>query len=101
MILPRRRLRGRRYPQILYLGNGRYGFAAASEYYFGKPLSAYTPEDGGKAALLAGISKSPRDYAPVPGAMRPLRRRNAILSLMARNGCISEGLARRCQAEPV
>ncbi len=90
-----------RYASFIYLGNGRYGFAAASEYYFGKPLSSYTPEDGGKAALLAGISKSPRAYAPVPGDARPLRRRNAILALMARNGSISEGLAKRCQAEPV
>ena len=74
-----------------YLGNGRYGFAAASEYYFGKPLSSYTAEDAGKAALLAGITKAPRDYAPVPGDPRPLRRRNEILALMARNGSISGG----------
>jgi membrane peptidoglycan carboxypeptidase len=44
-----------------YLGNGRYGLAAASEYYFGRHLSSYTPEDAGQAALLAGITKSPRD----------------------------------------
>jgi penicillin-binding protein 1A len=84
-----------------YLGNGRYGLAASSEYYFGKPLSSYTVEDAGKAALLAGITKSPRDYSPLPGDPRPLRRRNEILALMARNGYISEGLAKRCQAEPV
>ena len=90
-----------RYASFIYLGNGRYGFAAASEYYFGKPLSSYTPDDAGKAALLAGIGKSPKDYAPVPGDSRSLRRRNAILALMARNGYISEGLAKRCQAEPV
>ena len=90
-----------RYASFIYLGNGRYGFAAASEYYFGKPLASYTAEDAGKAALLAGIAKSPRDYAPVPGDPRPLRRRNEILALMARNGYIPEGLAKRCQAEPV
>jgi penicillin-binding protein 1A len=84
-----------------YLGNGRYGFAAGSEYYFGKALSSYTPEDAGKAALLAGITKSPRDYVPVAGDRRPLRRRNAILALMARNGYISESLAKRGQAEPI
>lgn len=86
---------------FLYLGNGRYGYAAASEYYFDKPLSEYTREDAGKAALLAGISKSPLDYAPAPGDPRSLHRRNIILALMARNGYISEGLAKRCQAEPV
>jgi penicillin-binding protein 1A len=90
-----------RYASFVYLGNGRYGFAAASEYYFGKSLSSYSPEDAGNAALLAGISKSPRDYAPVPGDRRPLRRRNQILALMARNGYIPEVLAKRCQAEPV
>jgi penicillin-binding protein 1A len=90
-----------RYASFIYLGNGRYGFAAASEYYFGKPLSSYTPDDAGQAALLAGIGKSPRDYAPVPGDPRPLRRRNAILALMARHGCITEALAKRCRAEPV
>jgi len=90
-----------RYASFIYLGNGRYGYAAASEYYFGKPLSSYTADDAGEGALLAGISKSPGVYAPVPGDARPLRRRNAILALMARNGYISEGLAKRCQAEPV
>jgi membrane peptidoglycan carboxypeptidase len=84
-----------------YLGNGRYGFAAASEYYFGRALSSYTTADAGKAALLAGITKSPRDYAPVPGDPRPLRRRNEILALMARNGYISTSIAKRSQAEPV
>jgi penicillin-binding protein 1A len=90
-----------RYASFIYLGNGRYGFAAASEYYFGKPLSSYTAEDAGPSALLAGISKSPGEYAPVPGGARPLRRRNAILALMARNGDITEALARRCEAEPI
>jgi penicillin-binding protein 1A len=84
-----------------YLGNGRYGFAAASEYYFDKPLSSYTSEDAGEAALLAGIIKSPAVYAPVAGDPRPLRRRNEILALMARNGYIPKSLAERCQAKPI
>jgi penicillin-binding protein 1A len=84
-----------------YVGNGRYGLAAGSEYYFGKSLSSYTVADAGKAALLAGIGKSPRDYAPAPGNPRSLRRRNQILALMARNGYIPEGVAKVCQAEPV
>ena len=84
-----------------YLGNGRYGFATGSEYYFGKPLSSYTQDDAGKAALLAGITKAPRDYAPVAGNPRPLRRRNEILALMARNGHISQILAKHSQAAPI
>lgn len=84
-----------------YVGNGRYGLAAASEYYFGRPLSSYTVADAGQAALLAGIGKSPRDYAPSAGNPRAFRRRNEILALMARNGYIPEDVARTCQSDPV
>jgi penicillin-binding protein 1A len=90
-----------RYASFIYMGNGRYGLAAASEYYFGKSLSSYTSRDAGKAALLAGISKSPRDYAPVAGDPEPLRRRNEILTQMASEGYISADVARRARAEPV
>jgi penicillin-binding protein 1A len=90
-----------RYASFIYLGHSRYGFAAASEYYVGKPLASYTAEDAAKAALLAGIPKSPLDYDPVAGGRRLQRRRNAILALMARNGYIPADLAKRCQAEPM
>jgi penicillin-binding protein 1A len=90
-----------RYASFIYLGSGRYGFGAGSEYYFDRPLRGYRMKDAGNAALLAGIGKSPRDYAPRAGDPRPQRRRDEILALMARNGYISEDLARRGQAEPV
>jgi penicillin-binding protein 1A len=90
-----------RYASFIYLGNGRYGYAAASEYYFRKPLSSYTIDDAGNAASLAAISKSPQEYAPAPDNRRALARRNQILALMARNGYIPASLAVRCQREPV
>jgi len=90
-----------RYASFIYLGNGRYGFSAASEYYFGVPLAGYTIEDAARAASLAAIGKSPRVYAPAPGRGPPLRRRNEILALMARNGDIPEEAARRSQAQPL
>jgi penicillin-binding protein 1A len=90
-----------RYASFIYLGNGRYGFAAASEYYFGRPLSGYSQDDAGNAALLAGIGKSPKDYAPTADALRSLGRRNSILTLMERDGFISGDVARRAQAEPI
>ncbi|MGB9515022.1 MAG: biosynthetic peptidoglycan transglycosylase, partial [Candidatus Acidiferrum sp.] len=46
-----------RYASFIYMGNGRYGFAAASTYYFGIPVTELTAEDADKAALLAGITK--------------------------------------------
>jgi len=90
-----------RYASFIYLGGGRYGFGAASEFYFDKSLADYTSEDAGRAASLAAIGKSPRDYAPGAAGARPLQRRNQILALMARNGSIPEELARRCQREPI
>src|SRR2546427_2950709 len=81
-----------------YLGNGRYGFAAASEYYFGMPLSSYTDEDAGNAALLAGITQSPRDYPPAPRDPRPPRRRNEILALMAPHRYITPDVPKGPQA---
>jgi penicillin-binding protein 1A len=79
-----------RYASFVYMGHGQYGFARAAEYYFGRRLSTFTADDADKAALLAGIAKSPRDYAPDGKVTAPiLRRRNQILTLMAANGFIS------------
>ena len=79
-----------RYASFLYMGNGQYGFARAAEYYFGRPLSTFTVDDADKAALLAGIAKSPRDYAPTASdSGLILRRRNQILALMAARGSLS------------
>lgn len=91
-----------RYASFIYLGNGRYGFSAASEYYFDKPLATYQQWDADKAALLAGIAKSPRDYAPNSRNMeKPRRRRDDVLRLMAKRGFISEDLAEYCARAPI
>ena len=57
-----------RYASFIYLGHGRYGFAAGSEYYFGKPLASYTDEDAGQAALLAGDQQVAPRLRAEPGA---------------------------------
>jgi len=79
-----------RYASFVYMGNGQYGFARAAQYYFGRSLSTFTTRDADKAALLAGIAKAPRDYAPSAAETRPiLRRRNQNLERMAADGFIS------------
>jgi penicillin-binding protein 1A len=79
-----------RYASVVYMGNGQYGFARAAEYYFGRRLTTFTADDADKAALLAGIAKSPRDYAPnARDTGRVLRRRNQTLTLMRANGLMS------------
>src|SRR5579863_9449686 len=74
------------YCNQIYLGSGNYGFEAASEYYFSKPIGQLNlPE----AALLAAIIRGPI-YSPVNHPERALARRNLVLSLMAHDGKITE-----------
>jgi penicillin-binding protein 1A len=91
-----------RYASFIYLGNGRYGFAKASQYYFGIPLTALTAYDADKAALLAGITKSPGEYAPsLADNQKPFRRRNQILALMVKNHFLSAQTAQSSQQTPI
>ncbi len=91
-----------RYASIVYMGNGQYGFARAAEYYFGRRLSTFTPQDADKAALLAGIAKSPRDYAPsATRAAGVLRRRNQTLTLMRANGFITLEATAHARRQPL
>ncbi len=91
-----------RYASLIYMGNGQYGFAAAAEYYFGRPLATFTVEDADLAALLASIAKSPRNYAPgAKNTERVLLRRNQSLALMASNGFISPDRQVNAQKRPI
>jgi penicillin-binding protein 1A len=91
-----------RYASFLYMGNGQYGFATASEYYFGRSLATFTTADADKAALLAGIAKSPLYYAPdALDSARVLHRRNQILRLMLAHGALSRDSARAAEVAPI
>jgi penicillin-binding protein 1A len=91
-----------RYANFVYLGNGRYGFAAAAEYYFHEPIEMFTVADADKAALLAGITKSPAEYAPTAEDLqKPVRRRNQILSLMVLNHFLQAEVAERLKLAPI
>lgn len=91
-----------RYASFLYMGDGQYGFATAAQYYFGRSLASFTDADADKAALLAGIAKSPRVYAPnAPDTERVLRRRNQILGLMVKHGSLSKENARLSEQQPI
>jgi penicillin-binding protein 1A len=85
------------YCNQIYLGSGNYGFEAASEYYFSKPLSDITlPE----AALLAAIIRGPT-YSPVLHPERALARRNLVLELMAHDYKITQAQATAAMKEPL
>src|SRR3989442_11410351 len=50
------------YCNLVYMGSGQYGFAAAAEFYFGKELKDLNIEE---AAMLAAIPRSPPNYSPI------------------------------------
>jgi len=91
-----------RYVSYVYMGNGQYGFATAAQYYFGRPLTSLTADDADTAALLAGIPKSPRDYAPTAAdRAHVLSRRNRTLTLMAANGFLDRDALAESMRRPL
>src|SRR6202050_1428710 len=85
------------YCNQIYLGAGNYGFEAASEYYFSKPVGQLTLS---QAATLAAIIRGPV-YAPVNHPDRARARRNLVLSLLAHSGKITEAVAESTAKQPL
>ncbi len=67
------------YVNQIYLGQRAYGFAAASQAYFGKPLEKISLAE---AAMLAGLPKAPSRYNPVVNLPRALARQHYVLHRM-------------------
>ncbi|MBX3621358.1 MAG: penicillin-binding protein 1A [Rhizobacter sp.] len=74
------------YMNQIYLGQRAYGFAAASEIYFGKPLKDITVAE---AAMLAGLPKAPSAYNPINNPRRATLRQQYIIDRMLENGFIT------------
>ena len=75
------------YINQIYLGQRAYGFAAASQIYFGKSLDKLTL---GEAAILAGLPKAPSAYNPVANPQRARQRQQYVLRRMKELGHITE-----------
>jgi penicillin-binding protein 1A len=84
------------YMNQIFLGQRAYGFAAASEIYFGKPLAEVTVAE---AAMLAGLPQAPSAYNPVSNPKRATRRQQYIIDRMEANGFITEEQAEAARAE--
>jgi penicillin-binding protein 1A len=67
------------YINQIYLGQRAYGFAAASQVYFGKPLDKLTPAE---FAMLAGLPKAPSRYNPFANLKRAEARQRYVLNRM-------------------
>ncbi len=74
------------YMNQIFLGNRAYGFAAASETYFGKQLKDITVAE---AAMLAGLPKAPSAYNPISNPKRAKVRQLYIIERMLENGFIT------------
>jgi penicillin-binding protein 1A len=73
------------YANQVYLAHGNYGFAAAAQFYFGKPVTDLKlPE----AALLAGMVNGPK-FSPLYNPEAALARRNLVLHRMEEEGKIT------------
>jgi len=84
------------YMNQIYLGQRAYGFAAAADIYFGKPLSDITVAE---AAMLAGLPKAPSAYNPVVNPTRATQRQQYIIERMFENGYITEEQADAAREE--
>lgn len=78
------------YMNQIFLGNRAYGFSAASDAYFGKPLKDVTIA---QAAMLAGLPKAPSAYNPIVNPARARIRQQYIIERMLDNGFITEAQA--------
>jgi penicillin-binding protein 1A len=81
-----------------FLGQRSYGFAAASETYFGKPLAEV---DAAEAALLAGILQAPSRLNPAADLKRAQERRAYVLRRMRELGYLDQPAWRAASDKPV
>ena len=84
------------YMNQIFLGNRSYGFAAASETYFGKPLKDVSIAE---AAMLAGLPKAPSSYNPIANPARAKTRQLYIIERMEQNGFITAAQAKIAREE--
>ncbi len=84
------------YLNQIYLGNRAYGFAAASEAYFGKPLKNISIAE---AAMLAGLPKAPSAYNPIANPKRARSRQLYIIERMEEHGFITKAEAAAAKQE--
>jgi penicillin-binding protein 1A len=75
------------YINHIFLGQRSYGFAAAAQIYYGKPLAKINVAE---AAMLAGLPKAPSAYNPVVNPKRAKSRQLYVLGRMKTLGYINE-----------
>jgi penicillin-binding protein 1A len=86
------------YMNQIFLGQRAYGFASASEIYFGKSLKDISTAE---AAMLAGLPQAPSAYNPINNPDRAKSGQLRILDRMFDNGYITAAQREQARAEPL
>ena len=86
------------YVNQIFLGQRAYGFAAASQIYYGKPLKDVTVAE---AAMLAGLPKAPSTFNPVNNPRRAKQRQLYVLRRMHDLRFISDEAFKEAQNAPL
>jgi len=86
------------YINQIFLGQRAYGFAAAAQIYFGKPLKNISIAE---AAMLAGLPKAPSAYNPIVNPKRARLRQQYVLRRMHELGFINETQQESALQEPL
>ena len=86
------------YVNQIYLGQRAYGFAAASQIYFGKPLKEVSVAE---ASMLAGLPKAPSAYNPVSNPKRAKTRQLYVLRRMHELRFLTDEQYREAQSAPL
>jgi penicillin-binding protein 1A len=84
------------YMNQIYLGQRSYGFAAAAQTYFGKPLDQLTI---GETAMLAGLPQNPLYANPITNPARAKARQAVVLQRMVAVEMITPAEAEAAKAE--
>ncbi len=87
-----------KYLNTIYFGHNCFGIVSASDFYFQKTPSELSLSEG---AILAGLVKSPNNYSPFKNPERCLSRKKSVLSLMLKNGKITDKELQTAIEEPL
>ncbi|MBA4266231.1 MAG: penicillin-binding protein, partial [Comamonadaceae bacterium] len=84
------------YLNEIFLGQRAYGFAAAAQTYFGKPLDKLSLAE---TAMLAGMPQNPYYANPVANLDRAVKRQRVVLERMRSVGAIDDKQLATAKAE--
>lgn len=81
-----------------YFGTRAFGIEAASQAYFGKPVTELSVGEG---ALLATLPKAPSQYSPFRNPEKSRERRTSVLNIMLRHKFITSAQYEHALQEPL